>query len=117
VTSTLWTWFLNSLSLMSLEVQLGTIILNINGLGGKGETSEYATAYAASKAAVTSLTKSIARKAKNARYLPFRLDPWHGEDRLLPGHEGQPPSVLSATRGCSVYRMLWHCLPPLWASR
>jgi NAD(P)-dependent dehydrogenase (short-subunit alcohol dehydrogenase family) len=40
------------------------ILINISGMGGKLEPAEFSAVYAASKAAVTSLTKSLAREHK-----------------------------------------------------
>lgn len=40
----------------------GGIILNMSGWGGRGEAPPYVTVYAATKAAVTSLTKSLAKE-------------------------------------------------------
>ncbi|MCX5973530.1 MAG: SDR family NAD(P)-dependent oxidoreductase [Coprothermobacterota bacterium] len=64
------------------------ILINISGLGGKGEPAEFSTVYAASKAAVTSLTKSIARDAAS-----------------------------SETRGCPTCWTPWRCRPPSSAGR
>lgn len=44
--------------------QDGGILININGKGGRGEASPFLTAYASTKAAVSSLTKSLAREYK-----------------------------------------------------
>ena len=40
------------------------ILINMSGKGGRGEASPYMTVYAATKAAVTSLTKSLAKEYK-----------------------------------------------------
>lgn len=40
------------------------ILINISGKGGRGEAAPYLTTYAATKAAVTSLTKSLAKEYK-----------------------------------------------------
>jgi NAD(P)-dependent dehydrogenase (short-subunit alcohol dehydrogenase family) len=40
------------------------IIINVSGKGGKGDASPYLTTYAATKAAVTSLTRSLAKENK-----------------------------------------------------
>jgi NAD(P)-dependent dehydrogenase (short-subunit alcohol dehydrogenase family) len=40
------------------------IIINMSGKGGRGDASPYMTVYAATKAAVTSLTKSLAKEYK-----------------------------------------------------
>ncbi len=40
------------------------VIINMSGKGGRGEASPYLTVYAATKAAVTSLTKSLAQECK-----------------------------------------------------
>jgi NAD(P)-dependent dehydrogenase (short-subunit alcohol dehydrogenase family) len=42
----------------------GGIVLNIGGKGGRGDASPFMTTYAATKAAVTSLTKSLAQENK-----------------------------------------------------
>lgn len=42
----------------------GGIVLNLGGKGGRGEASPFLTVYAATKAAVTSLTKSLAGEYK-----------------------------------------------------
>lgn len=44
--------------------QGGGILMNMSGKGGRGEASAFMTTYAATKAAVTSLTKSLARENK-----------------------------------------------------
>ena len=41
------------------------IIFNLNGRGSKGEAAAYTTTYAATKAAVASITKSLAEENKN----------------------------------------------------
>ncbi len=40
----------------------GGVLINMSGKGGRGEASPFLTVYAATKAAVTSLTKSLARE-------------------------------------------------------
>ena len=64
--------------------QGGGIVINVSGKGGSGDASPYLAAYAATKAAVTSLTRSLA--AENRR-LPISIhcffpgivatDMWH----------------------------------------
>jgi glucose 1-dehydrogenase len=44
--------------------QGGGVLINISGKGGGGEASPFTAAYAATKAAVTSLTKSLAQENK-----------------------------------------------------
>jgi len=44
--------------------QGGGILINMNGKGGRGEASPFMTTYAATKAAVTSLTNSLAQENK-----------------------------------------------------
>ncbi len=44
--------------------QGGGILININGKGGRCEASPFLTAYASTKAAISSLTKSLAREYK-----------------------------------------------------
>jgi len=44
--------------------QGGGILINMSGKGGRGEASPFMTTYAATKAAVTSLTKSLAQENK-----------------------------------------------------
>jgi NAD(P)-dependent dehydrogenase (short-subunit alcohol dehydrogenase family) len=44
--------------------QGGGIVINISGKGGRGDASPFMTTYAATKAAVTSLTKSLAQENK-----------------------------------------------------
>ena len=44
--------------------QGGGILINMSGRGGRGEASPFLTTYAATKAAVTSLTKSLAQENK-----------------------------------------------------
>jgi NAD(P)-dependent dehydrogenase (short-subunit alcohol dehydrogenase family) len=51
------------------------VLINISGLGGKGEPAEFSTVYAASKAAVTSLTKSVAREHKMPGISVFAVIP------------------------------------------
>jgi glucose 1-dehydrogenase len=51
------------------------VLINISGLGGKGEPAEFSTVYAASKAAVTSLTRSIAREHKMPGISVFAVIP------------------------------------------
>ncbi len=42
----------------------GGVVINISGKGGRGDASPFMTTYAATKAAVTSLTKSLAQENK-----------------------------------------------------
>jgi glucose 1-dehydrogenase len=42
----------------------GGVIINVSGKGGKGDASPYLASYAATKAAVTSLTRSLAKENK-----------------------------------------------------
>jgi NAD(P)-dependent dehydrogenase (short-subunit alcohol dehydrogenase family) len=51
------------------------ILINISGLGGKLEPAEFSAVYAASKAAVTSLTKSTAREHKMPGISVFAVIP------------------------------------------
>jgi len=44
--------------------QRGGILINMSGKGGRGETSPFLATYAATKAAVTNLTKSLAQENK-----------------------------------------------------
>lgn len=44
--------------------QRGGILINMSGKGGRGETSPFLAIYAATKAAVTNLTKSLAQENK-----------------------------------------------------
>jgi NAD(P)-dependent dehydrogenase (short-subunit alcohol dehydrogenase family) len=44
--------------------QNGGILINLSGKGGRGEASPFLTTYAATKAAVTNLTKSLAKENK-----------------------------------------------------
>ena len=44
--------------------QRGGILINMSGKGGRGEASPFLTTYAATKAAVTNLTKSLAQENK-----------------------------------------------------
>jgi NAD(P)-dependent dehydrogenase (short-subunit alcohol dehydrogenase family) len=44
--------------------QRGGILINMSGKGGRGETSPFLDTYAATKAAVTNLTKSLAQENK-----------------------------------------------------
>ncbi|MCL6472264.1 MAG: SDR family oxidoreductase [Firmicutes bacterium] len=44
----------------------GGVLINLTGKGGRGDASPYMAAYAATKAAITNLTKSLARE--NAAY-------------------------------------------------
>jgi len=44
--------------------QGGGVLINVSGRGGRGEASPFLTTYAATKAAVTSLTKSLAQENK-----------------------------------------------------
>lgn len=44
----------------------GGIVINTTGRGGRGEASPYMAAYAATKAGVTSLTKSLAKEYKTS---------------------------------------------------
>jgi len=43
----------------------GGIVINMSGKGGRGDASPFMTTYAATKAAVTSLTKSLAQENKD----------------------------------------------------
>jgi NAD(P)-dependent dehydrogenase (short-subunit alcohol dehydrogenase family) len=45
--------------------QEGGILINISGKGGRGDASSFMAVYAATKAAVTSLTKSLAQENKD----------------------------------------------------
>jgi len=45
--------------------QGGGILINVSGKGGRGASSPFMSAYAATKAAVTSLTKSLAQEYKD----------------------------------------------------
>lgn len=51
------------------------VLINISGLGGKLEPAEFSAVYAASKAAVTSLTKSLAREHKMPSISVFAVIP------------------------------------------
>jgi NAD(P)-dependent dehydrogenase (short-subunit alcohol dehydrogenase family) len=53
----------------------GGVIINLNGRGGKGEAPPFMTTYAATKAAVTSLTKSLAIENKDKPVSIHSLSP------------------------------------------
>ncbi len=51
-------------SVQEMVKQGGGILINMNGKGGRCEASPFLTAYASTKAAISSLTKSLAREYK-----------------------------------------------------
>jgi NAD(P)-dependent dehydrogenase (short-subunit alcohol dehydrogenase family) len=53
------------IAILHFMEQGGGILINLSGKGGRGDASPFTTVYAATKAAVTSLTKSLALEYKD----------------------------------------------------